>query len=389
MRIVQLIPGVDTIGGAERQVLALSAGLARRGMRVTVIALSGSGGTAARELADAGVEFVTLRMRKGLADPRGWLQIRRWLHSNSPDIVHAHLPHAVWMARLIRLLAPVRAVVDTIHTAATGPASRSLLYRTTSRLSDCVTAVSRGVADAYNAAGVISNRDLTILSNGIDTDVWHPDALAGSQLRAAQRIGDNFLWLAVGRLDPVKGYPTLLQAFAQLPQSAQLVIAGVGPLQAKLRRLSQTLAIEQRVRFLGNEPNVMPWMQAADGFVLASRWEGLPMTLLEAGACGLPCVATSVAGSEEIVVDGESGFLARPDDAGSLRRAMLRLMETAPANRLAFGMNARQRIVDSFALESVLGRWLDLYSALLHCRPLPTRWSRRISPAHFVGMTAQ
>src|SRR5208337_35911 len=103
--------------GAERQVLLLATGLRRRGWNVTVIALAGSGGEAAVSLEREGIGYLTLEMRKGLADPRGWLRLIRWLRRNRPDVVHAHLPHAAWMARGVRLLVRVPVVVDTIHSA--------------------------------------------------------------------------------------------------------------------------------------------------------------------------------------------------------------------------------------------------------------------------------
>ena len=127
--VALIIPGLDRIGGAERQVILLAKGLRRRGWKVSVVALSGSGGDAAAELTAAGVEFVGLRMRKGLADPRGWFRFHRWIRRYSPDVVHAHLPHAAWFARWSRLAAPVRVVVDTVHSYSTGGIGRKLGYR--------------------------------------------------------------------------------------------------------------------------------------------------------------------------------------------------------------------------------------------------------------------
>src|SRR3569833_288555 len=115
MHIAYLIPTLDRIGGAERQVVHLASEMARRKWRVTVIALSGNGGTAAEELSVNDVSYLSLEMRHGLADPRGWLRLRRWIAAAKPEILHAHLPHASLMARCIRLLAPVRVVVDTLH----------------------------------------------------------------------------------------------------------------------------------------------------------------------------------------------------------------------------------------------------------------------------------
>ena len=138
---------------------------------------------------------------------------------------------------------------------------------------------------------------------------------AETHLRREFGLTDEFLWLAAGRLEPVKDYPTLIRAMAGVPEPARLVIAGDGPLLDELVKLSGSLGLERRVRFLGFEPDVRRWMQAADGFVLASQWEGLPMGLLEAAACALPAVATDVPGTREVIAHGQTGWLTRACDA--------------------------------------------------------------------------
>src|SRR4051794_11126095 len=95
-----VIPTLDRIAGAERQVVLLATSLIKRHWQVSIIALSGTGGDAVGELDDAGATFMSLEMRKGLMDPRGWFRFNRWLKRERPDIIHAHLPHAAWLARL-------------------------------------------------------------------------------------------------------------------------------------------------------------------------------------------------------------------------------------------------------------------------------------------------
>ncbi len=143
--------------------------------------------------------------------------------------------------------------------------------------------------------------------------------------------------------------------------------AGFGRRTAGKRteELAARLGLSQRVRFAGFEPNVARWMQAADGFVLSSRYEGLPMVLLEAGACGLPAVATDVPGTREVIVDGETGWLTPAGDPERLATTMRWLMHTPLRLRQAMGVRARQRVVERFSLEAVLDRWERLYAELL------------------------
>ncbi|MGA9061964.1 MAG: glycosyltransferase [Terracidiphilus sp.] len=359
------IPGIDRIAGAERQAILLAKGLRRRGWRVTVVALSGTGGAAAAELRESGVGFISLEMRKGLADPRGWVRFQRWLWRERPDVVHAHLPHAAWLARWSRMTAPVPVVIDTLHSSCTGKAGRHIGYACSRWLPDHVTAVSHATAASHLAAGMVRKDRLSVLGNGIEVEAWQPDAQSRCAARRELGCADEFLWLAVGRLEAVKDYPTTLGALAGVPETARLLVSGTGPLEMELVQLAARLGLERRVHFLGFEPNVKRWMQAADGFVLSSRYEGLPMALLEAGACGLPAVATDVLGTREVIVDGETGWLTPAGDAHGLAETMARLMHTPPDERCAMGERARLRVAEQFSLETVLDRWERLYAEML------------------------
>jgi glycosyltransferase involved in cell wall biosynthesis len=374
--IALLIPGLDRIGGAERQVMLLAKGLRSRGWRVSVVALSGAGGEAAAELTAADVTFLSLYMRKGLADPRGWMRFNRWLRRERPDVVHAHLPHAAWLARWSRVAAPLRVLVDTLHSSSTGTLGRRVGYRLSNWLPDKVTAVSVAVAQAHLQARMVMAARLAVLPNGVDLTTWKPDLEVRNAFRRVLGLKGKFLWFAAGRLDPVKDYGTLLQAMVDVPEAARLVIAGSGPMENELRRLCDELGLEDRIQFLGFEPNVLRWMLAANGLVLASRWEGLPMVVLEAAACGVPAVATDIPGTHEVVVDGKTGFLAAQGSATALAEAMTRMMEIPGEERRAMGERARQFVQERYSLDAALDRWEALYAELLARNPKRRRWGR-------------
>jgi glycosyltransferase involved in cell wall biosynthesis len=362
-RIAMLIPTIEEIGGAERQFLLLAKELSARGWRVTVIALSGSAGASAEELAEANVAYLSLEMRKAWIDPHGWRRYLAWAAANQPDIVHTHLPHATWFARCARLIAPVRVLVDTLHTSNPGSHARRRAYRLTGSLTNQITCVSACVASAALDAGIAHRKKLTILPNGV-ADV--PPNRGHSEASA-------FQWLAVGRLAAVKDYPTLLRAFAALPSRPYLQIAGTGPEEQPLRKLAAQLKIENRVQFLGFQHNIQPLLQAADAFVLSSLWEGLPMSVLEAAAASLPVVATDGPGTREAMQAGATGLLVPVGDLAALSSAMEGMM-TMPANqRIAMGASGRQFVAAHFSMPVVVGRWEELYSRLLQEHPIPSR----------------
>jgi glycosyltransferase involved in cell wall biosynthesis len=372
--IAFVVPGLDRIGGAERQLLHLARGFRSRGWQVTVVALSGHATAATDELACAQIPLLCLHMRHGLADPRGWFRFNRWLRRERPDVLHAHLPHAAWFARWSRLGAPVRVVTDRLHTTAVGGPVRRIGYAISSWLTDCVTAVSQPVADTYRDARIAPAERLLVMPNGVDLQACAPDAVIRQCLRTSLGLEDSdFLWLAAGRLAPVKDYPTLLNAFALLPQSARLIIAGEGPDNDELRALVACLDLQSRVRFLGFQHHLLHWMKAADALVLSSLWEGLPMVLLEAAATALPAVATDVPGTHQLA-SFLAGPLPKPGDAAGLAASMLTLMRLPVTARIHLGQQARAQVAAEFSLEAALDNWESLYARLLAANPTPRRW---------------
>jgi len=372
-RVAYLIPTIDRIGGAEQQVLLLATGLARRGWRISVIALSGNGGDAAKTLQSAGIAFNSLGMRKGLADPRGWLRLHAWILRNHPDVVHTHLPHASLLARWSRIASPVRVIVDTIHSPATGGRTRRIGYRLSAGSVDVATAVSQAAAGPWLKAGLISDGNLAIVPNGVNTDHWKRDEGIRCERRRELGLSDQFLWLAVGRLSPVKNHATLLRALARITHHTRLVIVGEGPLHDELHSLASELGLRERVSFPGFQNDVCRWMQAADGFVLCSSWEGLPIALIEAGACELPAVITDIPGSREVLPDSLRGAAVPVGDADALATAMSAVMCLPGEERRALGRQLRISVCTRFGLGAVLTQWEDLYSALLEKNSQPSR----------------
>jgi glycosyltransferase involved in cell wall biosynthesis len=367
IRIAIIIPTVNQIGGAERQVLLLAAALVQRGHSVTLITLGSTEQHHVSELAKAGVAVLSLNMRKAWIDPRGWHRYIAWARKNPPHIVHAHLPHATWFARCVRLLCPIRALIDTIHTTQIGGAGRQAAYRLTDWLSNQLTAVSIATANSVLSANLTTRDKLILIPNGVE--LRPPTGFP----RRASKKWHPFRWIAVGRLVPLKDYPTLFRAFAQLPTRPTLTVAGTGPEEAALRALANALGIEERVLFTGFQSDLLPLLQTSDAFVLASRWEGLPVSVLEASAAHLPVVATDGPGTCETIRPGESGFLVPIQDVAALASAMEAVMALTPKQRLTMGEHGRQFVEERFSVTSITAQWENLYTALLKERPRPSR----------------
>jgi glycosyltransferase involved in cell wall biosynthesis len=367
------------MGGADQQLLSAAKALRARGWNARIVSLTALGpmGLEARE---AGIPTDSLNMPRGIPDPRGLIRLTSLIRTWKPDIVHSHMVHANLMARLLRCLNRMPVLVSTIHSIQDGGRIRLLGYRLTDRLADCTTIVSETAAERYLATGAVSRSRLRVIPNGVDTTRFRPLPEVRAGLRRELGLGEEFVWLAVGRFELAKDYPTMLAAFARLAghdPNSKLLLVGRGSLQAATEELAQSLGLGPRVRFLGVRHDVPQLMSAADGYLLSSAWEGMPVVLLEAGAAGIPIVATAVGGNREVVLEGETGFLVPPRLPEELAEAMLRLANLSPEQRRLMGQRGRAQVEARYALPKVIDRWEVMYRELLvhRGRPIPVAGS--------------
>lgn len=363
MRIVYVLTSLG-MGGAEKQVLALAGRVAQRGHTVALLILR----PRVAEEWPTSLPVVHLEMRKTpmsvlAAIARG----RSFLKEFRPDLLHSHSFHANIVARLLKNFLPATPVVSTVHSVNEGGWPRMLAYRLTDPLTRMTTAVSRAAADRIVRLKAVPQDKCVVVHNGIDTAEFAPNPDRRAQVRTQFGVNGEFIWLTVGRLVPAKDYPNLLRAFARLRAlrtDAQLWVAGddSGGEGSSLRTLAAELGLETSVRRLGLRRDLPGLLDAADAFVLASAWEGMPLALGEAMAMEKPVVATDVGGVRELV--GDAGVLVPPKSPGALAQAMLALMQTKSEGRGALGRAARERIANQFSIDAIADRWEALYASV-------------------------
>jgi glycosyltransferase involved in cell wall biosynthesis len=179
--------------------------------------------------------------------------------------------------------------------------------------------------------------------------------------------------ICVARLDYAKGVDVLLHAWGRVLREPsewrthlkpRLRLVGEGVCRAQMERIVAGLGIQDSVEFLGLRTDVIHLLQQSWGFVLPSRWEGMSNALLEAMACGLPCVATCVSGSEDIISDGVNGLLVEPEQPAEMAQALRRIIEdTELAQRL--GQEGRATVVRDYQLTTIVEQCLEVYRCLL------------------------
>jgi glycosyltransferase involved in cell wall biosynthesis len=171
--------------------------------------------------------------------------------------------------------------------------------------------------------------------------------------------------VGVGRLAEQKDFATLISALALLPAgTARLRVLGEGPLRATLEAQTAALGLADSVELVGEVADVRSQLEQADVFALTSRWEGLPLSVLEAMAAGLPVVASAIDGIPEAVAEGETGYLTPPGEPRQVADALSRLAAD-PELRARLGAAGRHRAEERFSLPRWRSAHLDLYRELL------------------------
>ena len=318
------------VGGTERVVWELATRLPKTRFEVEVWLSPESGvdplaaELEARDIPVRRVPEVTSRW-----DLRTMLRTWRLLRRVKPDLLHVH---HVWPAadRYLASIADAAGVPHLVITEHIVGESHSAGQRALKRReldgADAVTAVSGAVAESLRADYGLDPVRVKVVPNGADPP--DEEAERPAMRRYRESLGAGMLrplWACVGRLERQKGQDVLLEALALLRQRGidfVCAFAGDGSLRESLESRSDALGLGAHARFLGQLEDPAPLLAAADAVVLPSRWEGLPLVVLEALARGRPVVASAVGGIPEVIEDGIHGRLVPPDDAPALAAAL-------------------------------------------------------------------
>jgi len=343
------------IGGAEKQVVSLAERMAAGGHSVTLIVLKHAAGD---EEWPVKLPVLRLNLRKTPAGIyRGLRFALNFLELFRPDIIHSHTFPANMFARMLRARGAKAVAINTIHNVFEGGWHRMLLYRLMDPFADHVTAVSTAALVRFVRLGAVPAKKIALLTNGIDTREFTPDKSRRRSARSAMRAGQMFIWLAVGRFAPAKDYPNMLRAFDEVKKTdsnVELWIAGEGDWSG--------LEVDG-VRFLGLRRDIPELLDAADGYVLSSAWEGMPLAVGEAMAMEKPVVATDVGGVRELI--GEAGFIVPANDSAALAVQMRVVASMAASERSSLGKQARRRIEAAYSMDAKAAEWEGRYRGWL------------------------
>lgn len=364
-RIAMLIRSLE-YGGAEMQVTILANGLARCGHAVSVLVFYPNGPLIKRLSPD-----VTLRCleKRGRWDLKGFLgRLFRVLEEERPDVLYAFLPVSNLLACLTRLPSRklklawgVRASdVDLAHYDRLSWFTY-WLERLFSRCPDLIISNSEAGRRYAVSRGFPSNDRFIVIPNGIDVERFRPYPMLREAVRAEWGVSPKETLVGiVGRMDPMKDYPTFLEAAAVLArrkQGMRFVSVGDGPpdYAARLQEQARRLGLHESMVWAGPRADLPAVYNALDLVVSSSAFgEGFSNALGEAMACGVPCVATDVGDAREILGDG--GIVVPPRDPEALAAGMIVLLNRLSLERASLCAGVRRRISENFSVETLVRR---------------------------------
>ncbi len=378
-------------GGAEEYALTVAAEARRRGWEVCAgFPLTPGTGSLRRDLEAMGAAHVPLdlsdlpvggRARRARRLGRHFLQTLRVIRATRPDVVEIVLP---WYgAALGGILAcgflgvPAMVVFQLMPEVAPMPGWLRRLLAAARRRNQRWVAISQHNRACIATSFGMAPAEIALVYNGVDpAHEPNPERAREARLAVRSELGldpDTTLGVSVGRLHAQKGHADLVRALAAVNQDHALsvVIIGDGPLEAELRALASSCGADQALILAGFRTDVARYLEAADLFLMPSRWEGLAFALLEAMAHGTPVIVSDTGALPEVVADRVHGILHRTGDWRSLAESLNWALENPGAMQL-MAQRALIRVQD-FSRETMLEQTFGQFEQLLAFAPGRTR----------------
>ena len=361
LKVMLLVPTLDQ-SGAEKQLVLLACRLPPDEFDVHVVAMTRSG-PLAKELADHGVRLTVLG-KKWKFDPFTFWRLRKLIQGEQPDILHTWLFAANAYARLIvghlmshrpKIVVSERCV-DVWKSGWQLWLDQKLIGRT-----DRLIGNSHAVAEFYRSIGYPDDI-VRVIHNGISIPENVTTDREALLAELEIPVGSPVIGF-IGRMARQKRGEDIVFAMALvaiLRPDAHLLMIGEGPERDKLMKFARDIAIDNLVRFTGHRADAAKLLSVMDVFWLASDFEGLSNSLMEAMAAGVPCIASDIPPNRELVVDGETGFLVRVGDRVGFQQFTDRLLSDAELAR-RLGDAGRERMRREFNIDSMVDAHAKLY----------------------------
>jgi len=359
MNILFLTTHANT-GGITSYILTLGEALIKSGHKVWVVS---SGGDCVPRIEAAGMRHVTLNIRtKSEVHPKLLLSLPildRLVRDEKIDIIHAQTRVTQVMGFCASRSTGVK-MITTCH----GFFKPRWFRKTFPCWGEAVIAISKPVARHLSVDFAVDSKKIYLIANGIDLDRF---VMTTDQIRRAARqkwgLGEEPLIGIIARLSDVKGIDVLIRAMPlilkEIPE-AQLMIAGQGPEEDSLKKLTQDLSLSGHVEFKDIVNQTEGLLPGFDVFVMPSLMEGLGLSVMEAQGCGIPVVASRVGGLIDLIEDGKTGYLVAASDPAALASRVIEALRNPDRSKI-MAVEARSNIEQFFSVQTMLKQTLQIY----------------------------
>lgn len=362
-------------GGAQRYVYELATALPHNDFEVTVIL--GEGEALEKRLTKAGIRVIKIAALKRdvnfFADFKSFWTLYQLFRKEKPQIIHLNSSKIGGLGALAGRIAHIPKITFTVHGLAFNekrPTWQKWLIKFSHWLTLILCHQVITVADCLKKQIInwpgTKNKVATIY-NGLPSIKFFEKSVARRELFAGHN--DRFWIGTISELHHNKGLDSLIDAFAlvvrsllghSLGWSANLMIIGEGEELEKLKWLARAKRLEDRIHFLGRVEDARAYLKAFDIFTLTSRTEAFPYAILEAGAAGLPVIASEIGGIPEVITEPELGILVPPGNVEEIKKSLLFMLKKPKYCELA-GKNLRQRVTANFSLKKMVEKTVELY----------------------------
>ena len=373
--VLYIVTGLYT-GGAEMMLYKLLSRINRERFNPVVLSLMDRG-TFGDRLEEKGIPVYTIGMKPGMPTPAATWQLVAQVRQINPDLVQGWMYHGNLAAQFARVLSLQKFPVfwgirHSINSLASEKKLTQFIIKLgsiNSKFVKKIAFVSQISKSQHEALGY-SSKNSCVIPNGFDTSIFKPSVEARKTVRADLGLPENaFLIGLIARYHPMKDHANFLGAAAKLLKSCpdvHFVLVGteVEPQNLSLHQLIEDCYLFNQVHLLGERSDIPRLTAALDLATLASAYgEAFPNVVGEAMSCGVPCVVTDVGDSAWII--GDTGRVVPPRDDKALANAWKELIELGTDGRKALGEAARDRISESFSLDSVVAQYEQLYESVL------------------------
>ena len=378
IEVAHVITGLP-VGGAQTVLLQLARRLSPSEFGTKVISLTEKGAVGL-ELEASEIAVRAMNMSRALLNPLSLFRLSSMLRKWRPDVVQTWLYHGDLVGGLAAKLAGRRRVVWNVRHSNLNPHHdrRSTIWcakacaALSSRLPTAIVCNSDAAASIHIGLGYDGDR-MRIIPNGVDAETFRPDASAKSDVREELGVpGNGFLIGLIGRFHPHKNHRAFVGAagqLASLDKRARFVLCGENVTRDNpvLASWIEATGYGDRFHLLGVRSDVPRVMAALDASTSSSHGESFSNVIVEAMACGVPCVVTDVGDSRSIIDD--TGIAVPPGDPAALIEAWRSLLGMSASQRSGMGAAARRRAADEYSIETMVARFRELYAEIACADP--------------------